>query len=389
MKLFGDETSRRAVLIWAFLASLAVHVIVLLGVTLDLPTYPQSAPLLVEMKPIPKGLVTDAAQAPAKPQRAKKPHRKTVKPPLPGIRRDIAAGDMTSGKVPRAKRPSTGVTASSAASSAVPGTASVTPSMEEIRAAAAETVRGAAASDVVAEGGDAVMPDAEAGAGAGAEVEQDDAAMRGLPAHGRILYRVDRGDREFEIGRAVSEWEIGDDRYVLRLQMETTGLAWLFKSYRIEMESRGWLTATGLRPEYFSIRRNDQTAKERATFDWAQMQVSVADKPAQALDPGAQDLLSFNFHLGFMPDSRVATHLPIVTGKKYAIYPLAVVGDEEIELPMGRVRTLHVRSAGEHTTELWLAYDYFLLPVKIRHVDREGGSFVQVATGIHVDADTP
>lgn len=237
----------------------------------------------------------------------------------------------------------------------------------------------------MAKGGDAVMLDAEAGA----EVKQDDAAMRGLPAHGRILYRVDRGDREFEIGRAVSEWEISDDRYVLRLQMETTGLVWLFKSYRIEMESRGWLTATGLRPEYFSIRRNDQAAKERATFDWAQMQVSVADKLPQALDPGAQDLLSFNFHLGFMPDSRVATHLPIVTGKKYAIYPLAVVGDEEIELPMGRVRTLHVRSVGEHTTELWLAYDYFLLPVKIRHVDREGGSFVQVATGIRVDADTP
>ena len=328
----------------------------------------------------------DAAQTPAKPQRAKKPRRKTVKPPFPGIWRDIAAGDMTSRKVPRAKRLSTGVAASTAAS-AVPGAAPVTPSMEDIRAAAAETVSEAAASDVVAEGGDAVMPDVEAEAGA--EVKQDDVATRGLPAHGRILYRVDRGDREFEIGRAVSEWEISDDRYVLRLQMETTGLVWLFKSYRIEMESRGWLTTTGLRPEYFSIRRNDQAAKERATFDWAQMQVSVADKPPQALDPGAQDLLSFNFHLGFMPDSRVATHLPIVTGKKYAIYPLAVVGDEEIELPMGRVRTLHVRSVGEHTTELWLAYDYFLLPVKIRHVDREGGSFVQVATGIRVDADTP
>ena len=368
--------------------SLAAHAIVLLGVAPDLPTYPQSAPLLVEMKPIPKGPVMDAAQAPAKPQKVKKPRRKTVKPPLSGIQRNIAAGVMTSRKVPRAKRPSTGVAASTAAS-AVPGTVSVTPSMEEIRDAAAEMVRGAAASDVVAEGGDAVMPDVEAEAGAGAEMKQDDAAMRGLPAHGRILYRVDRGDREFEIGRAVSEWEISDDRYVLRLQMETTGLVWLFKSYRIEMESRGWLTATGLRPEYFSIRRNDQAVKERATFDWAQMQVSVADKPPQALDSGAQDLLSFNFHLGFMPDSRVATHLPIVTGKKYAIYPLAVVGDEEIELPMGRVWTLHVRSAGEHTTELWLAYDYFLLPVKIRHVDREGGSFVQVATGIRVDADTP
>ena len=39
-------------------------------------------------------------------------------------------------------------------------------------------------------------------------------------------------------------------------------------------------------------------------------------------------------------------------------------------------------------TELWLAYDYLLLPVKIRHVDNQGGSFVQVATAIRVGGET-
>jgi len=49
---------------------------------------------------------------------------------------------------------------------------------------------------------------------------------------------------------------------------------------------------------------------------------------------------------------------------------------------------LHLRTPGENSTELWLAYDYLLLPVKIRYVDGQGDSFVQVATKIQV-GDAP
>jgi hypothetical protein len=58
------------------------------------------------------------------------------------------------------------------------------------------------------------------------------------------------------------------------------------------------------------------------------------------------------------------------------------LGDELIKLPAGEIRTLHLRAPGENTTELWLAYDYLLLPVKIRFVDRNDRVFVQVATQI-------
>lgn len=40
-----------------------------------------------------------------------------------------------------------------------------------------------------------------------------------------------------------------------------------------------------------------------------------------------------------------------------------------------------------NTTELWLAYDYLMLPVKIRHVDRKGDSLVQVAIKIEVSPE--
>jgi hypothetical protein len=205
-----------------------------------------------------------------------------------------------------------------------------------------------------------------------------------LPPRGRIQYRVDRGDSNFEIGVARHEWAIVDGYYRLTSVLETTGLVWLLKSYRMEMESRGMMTADGLRPSFFAITRNGQETREKATFNWENMTVRIGDRAEQALANGAQDLLSFNYQLGFLPHPEAGNTLPIATGRKYGVYRLEVLGDEEIEIPAGTMRTLHLRAPGVNTTELWLAYDYLLLPVKIRHVDAKGDSFVQVATQIQL-----
>ena len=205
-----------------------------------------------------------------------------------------------------------------------------------------------------------------------------------LPESGEIHYRVDRGDQGFEIGRAVSRWEIHGDDYVLQLTTETSGLVWLLKSLRIDMESWGKIRADGLRPERFVIRRNQQETNENAVFDWERRQIRLGNGTVQPLDDGAQDLLSFNFHLGFMPQASVARVLPVTTGKKYGIHPLEILGDETIETPAGILKTLHLRAPGVNRTELWLAYDYLLLPVKIRYEDKKGNSLVQTVTAIRV-----
>ena len=81
--------------------------------------------------------------------------------------------------------------------------------------------------------------------------------------------------------------------------------------------------------------------------------------------------------------------LPITTGKKYDLYPLERVGDEMIETPVGQLQTLHLRAPGANTTELWLAYDYLLLPVRIRHEDKKGNSLVQTAIAVRLGAVVP
>jgi hypothetical protein len=202
-----------------------------------------------------------------------------------------------------------------------------------------------------------------------------------------IRFRVDRGDRGFEIGRATHDWEIVDGAYRITSVTETTGLVALFKGVRIELESRGRLTADGLQPEHFQIRRDGHATNERAEFDWARMQVSIAGGAPLVLNVGAQDLLSFHYQFGFLPHPAANNRMPIATGKKYETYQLESLGDEEIEIPAGTFRTLHLRAPGDNTTELWLAYDYLLLPVKIRHIDRNGDGFVQVATEIQLSKD--
>ncbi len=321
-------------LIIAFAASLGIHLAALFGPDIDLSTEPESMPLMAEMRPMPKPQIEPVAK-PKNPDVAKpKPQRK--KAVTQSATPVLSVPDASSSTVPVIAAPPL---------PASPATAAPEP-----------------AATVVA-----VAPR--------------------LPARGKIRYRVDRGDSNFEIGYAQHEWEIVDGRYRLTSVLETTGLVWLFKAYRMEMESRGQMTAEGLQPEFFAIRRNGQETKEKAEFDWDKMTVRVGDRAEQSLAHGAQDLLSFNYQLGFLPHLEVGTTLPIATGRKYGVYRLEVLGDEEIELPAGLMRTLHLRAPGENATELWLAYDYLLLPVKIRHVDAKGDSFVQVATKIQLSPD--
>ena len=209
------------------------------------------------------------------------------------------------------------------------------------------------------------------------------AVPRDFPAQGVIHYRVERGESNFLIGTARHEWVAKDGEYRLYSLSETVGLVRLFKSVRVEWESRGKLAADGFRPESFTVRRNGRATRESAVFDWANGRVSVGDRGDAALDPGAQDLLSFAYQLGFMPQASPVNELPIATGKKYGIYQIQVLGDETLSLPMGSLRTRHLRAPGV-AMELWLAYDYSLLPVKIRVVDNKSDTYLQIATEIQL-----
>lgn len=202
-----------------------------------------------------------------------------------------------------------------------------------------------------------------------------------LPGKGYIRFNVYRGSGGLLVGRAEHSWEFSEERYRMTAVTETVGLAALLKPIRVELESRGTLTAGGLRPERFTTRRDDKETKENADFDWTAHEVTLGrDGRPRAMADGAQDLLSFHYQFGYLADLGNGVGMAVATGKKFENYRFETVGEETIETPAGSFRTLHVRVRNDSTTELWLALDRLLLPVKIRHTDKKGDSFEQVAT---------
>ena len=205
-----------------------------------------------------------------------------------------------------------------------------------------------------------------------------------LPANGTIRYAIFMGERGFQIGRAEHTWEFTEDgRYRLTGMTETSGLAALFKSIRFENESSGRLVAGGLQPELYRTRKNGQDANENADCDWATTAVHLSrgDK-TQAIIAGTQDILSLNYQLAYLGGLAEGSVIGVVTGRKYERYAVDSLGEEEIETPAGRFRTLHLRAMTDKTTEVWIALDHDGLPVKIRFTDKKGESFEQVATEI-------
>ena len=105
------------------------------------------------------------------------------------------------------------------------------------------------------------------------------------------------------------------------------------------------------------------------------------------LPPGAQDFISFYYAFGYLPQVGATVDLPVSTGRKLDTIRFTRVGEEVLELAFGSVPTVHLRASGDTTTEVWLATDRLLLPVKIRHIDKKGERFDQIATELKVGSD--
>lgn len=212
-----------------------------------------------------------------------------------------------------------------------------------------------------------------------------DASHGAMPARGRIVFTVFRGEHGLQIGRNTNQWEIRDGAYRLASRTETTGWLALIRPYTVETESRGRVGAAGLRPDQFSNRRNGEESNETASFDWSRMRVKLGTKPDPLpLEAGSQDVLSFNYQFGFLRPLPARGELWVATGKKYERYEYEVAGEEVLTTPAGRFRTVHVKVPGERTTELWLAVDRHLLPAKMRFIDKNGDVYDQVASEFQV-----
>ncbi|WIM06774.1 MAG: DUF3108 domain-containing protein [Candidatus Nitricoxidivorans perseverans] len=206
-------------------------------------------------------------------------------------------------------------------------------------------------------------------------------------ATGRIRYIVYYGENGFMIGEAIHEWRLEAGRYFLRSTAEPKGLAALRGRTRSQ-SSEGDITADGLRPRTFRDQREGREA-ETVSFDWENNRAAFAGGRGEGiLPPGAQDMLSVFYQLAWRGGRRT-TEIPVATTSRIGRSTFEWIGEETLDLPAGPVATLHLRArAGDNaveSTEVWLAPAHGGLPVKIRHTDRKGDTYDQVADKLELD----
>ncbi len=206
------------------------------------------------------------------------------------------------------------------------------------------------------------------------------------PRAGRIVYQVTRGEGGFIVGQSEQRWEHDGTRYALHAEVETTGLAALFRPAKVTQESRGVLDESGLRPREFETQR-DGRPSENVRFDPAQERIYFGNGQTAPYSPAVQDLLSLFFQLdqGSPEVSRFV--VTVATTRKLSQYTVAVGETLLLEVPLGRRMTRYYKVMGmtdEDSTEIWLDVQS-RLPLKIRHRDRKGEVFDQVATVIELE----
>ena len=208
-------------------------------------------------------------------------------------------------------------------------------------------------------------------------------ASHPLPKHAQLKFAVYYGQDNFQIGEITHQLEISDDKYVLKAETKSTGLARLFKNYQLIQTSHGKAGNFGLQPESYEEEQNVSGGKQKmnVAFNWTGNKLLFSHGGETELPPDAQDILSFLYQLSRLPLHNKVISIAIANGKKLEKYELEIGAEEEIITPMGKLRALPLRrlhSQGGEGMDVWLGLEYRLLPIKFRQIKRSGEMVLEV-----------
>lgn len=198
-----------------------------------------------------------------------------------------------------------------------------------------------------------------------------------LPRHAQLTFIAYKGTN-LPVGKALHLLDINDDKkYLLQTVINTTGIASLFKTFVMNRQSTGKVTAQGLQPDEFTESRltSRDTQTQTAKFDWQNKQLNFSAGDHAPLPEQTQDMLSFLYQFSQMPLDQPILTMHVSNGRKLESYQLEVGAEEEIRTPLGKLRALPLRkihAPGEEGLEIWLGLEYRLLPVKVVQIDRRG-----------------
>ncbi len=202
----------------------------------------------------------------------------------------------------------------------------------------------------------------------------DTTATQPLPKQLQLRFTVYKGADGFRIGEILQQFDIRGDRYTLKSERQTSGLASLRNSDRLVQTSSGRIGEHGLQPEIFDEQRISRGGKQsvQVSFDQTAGKLRYSNGGETALPADAQDVLSFMYQLSQVPMNVEFFSLPVSDGEQLQQYQIEIGAKEDISTPIGKLRALHLRkmhTRGEAYFEIWLGLEYRLLPLKFRLVD--------------------
>ena len=206
------------------------------------------------------------------------------------------------------------------------------------------------------------------------------------PQKVRIDFEVTSGSMRLGEGRDVLEHD--GKKYSVVSETKTVGVAALFYKLNIHRESRGLLTAGGLRPLRFE-ETSSRKPKRVADFDWDAGQVKLTDGDKIEIVPLSDntfDPTSLSYVFAFAQSNQESMKVNIADGRRVTDYEYRIIGKETLKTPLGALETLHFQKFREaddkRGLEFWLSVDHHFLPVKIRFVEKNGTIVDSTVTSI-------
>ncbi len=182
---------------------------------------------------------------------------------------------------------------------------------------------------------------------------------------------------DLPIGEVRHRLDISDDKhYTLQVSINTTGLARLFKTFVMDQQSTGTITAQGMRPDKYSEDKLTSKGTETlsAEFDWQDKRLKFSSGSSTALPEETQDILSVLYQFSQMPLDQPRIALHVSNGKKLESYEVEIGPEENVQTRMGLLRALPLRKIhgpDEEGLKIWLGLEYRLLPIKVQQLDKK------------------
>jgi hypothetical protein len=210
----------------------------------------------------------------------------------------------------------------------------------------------------------------------------------------RLVYDLLHGESRTWVANVVHTFRTDGTRYEAEAAAEGVGFVSLFYRGRFVQRSRGVIGPAGLVPEEYTLDRGRGDPTERAVFDWDDGRVDLAwrdERRTAALPAGTQDPLSVLHQVYFMQPMAFSSRLAVATSRKLDHHVYELLGDEDLQTPMGLVRALHIGRVEQDGSvlEVWLDRDRDMLPVRIYSRDRKGTILDQVVREVALAEERP